>query len=140
MTAFEHRVLKPIQLLLIATAIATVVVARWWWLGGAVVALFYLGIVGSKLHPLQTASDLAAGPTTSNAALAEALALPSSVKAMLVGHGCTRVGFLSGIYAFAIAHALAGTHWGWSVGIALFVTMVIGASLKLAFHTVPEVA
>jgi hypothetical protein len=59
-----------------------------------VAGLFYLGVIGSNLHPLQYASDLAKGSTKNTAAQIESIVVPRNIKQMLVGRACTRVGIL----------------------------------------------
>lgn len=113
-----------------------VATAHWLWLVGSIAALFYLGIVGSKLHPLQSARELARGPTAGEAAAAEAASLPDDVKTLLVGHACTRVALLLGSVAAFVS--IAGLRFPWYVGLgcAWSAALLVGAALKLGFGTV----
>ena len=77
--------------------------ARWWWLGATVLGVLYLGAIGAKLHPLQSASDLAEGPLGGPAARAESEALPPEVKRLLVSRACTKVAIRVGLVTAAVA-------------------------------------
>ncbi len=65
---FEILVLRPLWVAVVVSTLGFVLTAHWLWLVGSVVAFFCLGIIGSKLHPLQAARELVAGPTTGVAA------------------------------------------------------------------------
>jgi len=133
---FELAVLRPLQVLLLGVALVSLIRAEWLWLGGAVLALLYLGVVGSKLHPLQSARDLAEGPLESPRAKAEAAVLPDTMKFLLVGHACTRVGILVGVAAGA--SLLTFAHWRWyaaSIAGAIVMTLA-GGTLKAIFAPV----
>jgi hypothetical protein len=130
---FEVAVLKPLQLLLLGEVILTLLRARWWWLAAGIAGLLYLGTVGSKLHPLQSASDLAQGPIEGRAAVVESLLLPAENQRWLVSSACTRVGILSGIAVFLTLFAL---DWRWySAGaVSLIGLVTVGAILKVIFR------
>ncbi len=132
---FEMVILRPLQLVLLLAAVFTIFRGRWLWLGGSVLALFYLGIVGSKLRPLQSASELAQGPLEGPAARIEADALPSGMKQMLVGHACTRIGILIGFATGLILWTTLAWRWYFAVLIAWIAMMFAGTLLKVVFRT-----
>jgi hypothetical protein len=135
---FEIAILRPLQIVLVVSAVVVVFKGMWWWLAGCGVGALYLGIVGSKLHPLQPASDLAQAPFEGPAARIESEVFPTRVRQVLVGHACTRVGILVGIAGGAVSWAGLGLAWYWAIVVAWFTMILIGASLKLAFKTVME--
>lgn len=132
---FEVLILRPLQLALLLSAVLTIFRGRWLWLGGCVLGLFYLGIVGSKLHPLQSASELAEGPLEGRAAHIERESLPSGTKQMLVGHACTRIGILVGCATGLVLWAAFAWRWYFAGLIALVAMMFAGAVLKVVFRT-----
>ena len=134
--AFERGVLRPLQLILLAVSIFSGVQREWWWMGGAIAALFYLGTIGAKLHPRQSASDLSKGPLEGVAARREAASLSPTEKTKLVGHACTRVAILIAVYGFAITYGPLGLHWYWCAAIAWGTLLLMGSVLKLTFRTV----
>ena len=133
---FEIVILRPLQIVFLVSAVVFLFKGMWWWLVSCVVSLFYLGIVGSKLHPLQSASDLANGPVKGSMARIESELLPPEVKQMLVRHACTRVGILVGFVAGVASWAALGWHWYFALLFALFAMVFSGALLKLAFKTI----
>ena len=130
---FEVVVLRPLWVALLATAGLLAVGGHWLWLGGALLGVFYLGVIGSNLHPLQSAGDLATGPLTGPAALQEALLLPAQLQAPLVGHACTRVALLVGVASGAILFLALGLPWYIGLTGVLLGTPLAGAFLKLFF-------
>ena len=134
--AFERRALRPLQILLVALIVFSVVQRDWWWVGGAIAALFYLGTIGAKLHPRQTASDLANGPLEGVAAQREPAGLLTTEKARRVGHACTRIAILISVYAFAVTYGPLGLRWYWCAAIAWGTLLLTGSVLKLTFKTV----
>ncbi len=134
---FENIILRPLQIIIfLLSAIIFLVKGMWWWLAGGIVALFYLGIIGSKLHPLQSSSNLAEGPTTNPGSQIESELLPQEVKQMLVGHACTRVGILIGVFAGIASWAFLAWHWYFAFLFALLAMLFSGAILKLLFKTI----
>lgn len=133
---FEISVLRPLQILFLVSAVVFLFKGMWWWLAGCAADMFYLGIVGSKLHPLQTASDLSKGPMEGPAAQIESELLSPEVKQILVGHSCTRVGILLGVTAGVVSWAALGWRWYFSLLVAWFTMVLTGAILKLALKTV----
>ncbi len=130
---FEIVVLRPVQVVFVAFALFFLIERAWLLLAACAAGLFYLGVVGSKLHPLQSASDLAQGPLQGTAAAAESESLPYELKQTLVGHACTRIGILIGATTGVVLWA--SLEWRWYVVLpAGYITMMLcGASLKLAF-------
>jgi hypothetical protein len=51
-----------LQVVLLLSAAAFLFEGMWWLLGVCILGLFYLGIVAARLHPLQSATELAEGP------------------------------------------------------------------------------
>ena len=54
---FEIVILRPLQIVFLVSAAVFLLTGMWLWLAGCAVAVLYLGIVGSKLHPFQSASE-----------------------------------------------------------------------------------
>ena len=130
---FEVLVLRPLQVLFVVCAIAFVVKAMWLWLVGCGVAVFYLGVVGSRLHPLQSASGLMEGPLDGPEADTESRLLPPDAKRMLVGHACTRVAILLGSAIGVVTWAALGWHWYFALLAWWLAMLVAGGLLKFAF-------
>lgn len=133
---FESLVLRPLQILFLVSAGFFLVKGMWWWLAGCAVGVLYLGIVGSKLHPLQSASDLAQGPTEGSAARIESELLSPDMKRMLVGHACTRVGIMIGIAVGMILWGALAWHWYFALLVVWPIILLSGALLKLAVKAV----
>jgi hypothetical protein len=133
---FEVVVLRPLQIIFTITAILFLFKGKWWGLSGCVVGLLYLGIVGSKLHPFQSASDLAKGPLNGPAAHLESELPQPEVKQVLIGHACTRIGILIGVATGVVTWAAFGWRWYFVLLVMWVTIMFSGAILKLAFRTV----
>ncbi len=99
---FEVFILRPAQLILILLVAIFAINKFWFLLVVGIVGLFYLGIIGSNLHPLQSAVDLAKGPLTNPVAKEELKTISPEQSNILVGHACTRVGILLGFGAGVI--------------------------------------
>lgn len=130
---FEVAALRPIQITFLVAAIACLFQGRWWWLAGCVVGLLYVGTIGAKLHPFQTASDLAQGPVEGPAAIVESVLLTQDQRRRLVGEASTRVGILSGVALFVLLLAALQWRWYWAGPAALFGLVSIGGTLKYLF-------
>ena len=130
---FETTILRPTWLFFVLAALYFAVNTMWWWGVGCVLAVFYIGTIGSKLHPLQSATELAKGPTTGPAANAEADLLPDGVQAHLVGHACTRLGIVIGISVGVAIWGLLGWHWYWALLLGWFTLSFGGGLLKFLF-------
>jgi len=136
---FEIVILRPLQVLFVATAVVFLSRGAWLRLVACGAGAFYLGVVGSKLHPLQSASDLAQGPLEGTAAVAESESLPYELKQTLLGHACTRVGIRAGVTIGVVLWARLGWRWYFVLPAAYVTMMLCGASLKLAFKApLPE--
>lgn len=133
---FEIAVLRPVQLLLLGAAVVMVSRSQWWWLAGCVLGIFYLGIVGSKLHPLQSASDLTKGPLESSEALAESAILSPGDKRWLVGQACTSVAILMGLALFVVLLGALDWRWYWAVLTAWVAMILVVVVLKVVFKSV----
>jgi len=130
---FEIIILRPLQIIFLISAVVFLFKSMWWWLAGFVVCVFYLGIVGSKLHPLQSAFDLAQSPIEGPAARNESELLPPEVKQMLVSHACTKVGILVGIISGLVSWMFLDWHWYFAFLVGCFILVIVGALLKLQF-------
>lgn len=108
---FEIAILRPLQGLLTISGVAFLLRGLWLWLAGCALGLLYLGVIGSELHPLQTASDLSKGPLEGRAARIESDLLPAEAKRMLVGHACTRVAILIGFSTGLVLWLARGWRW-----------------------------
>ncbi len=133
---FEIVILRPLLVVLLVSAVAFIFQGMWLWLVSCALGLLYLGIVGSKLHPLQSASDLAKGPLQGSSARIESELLPPEVKQILVDHACTRVGILVGLAIGVLVWAALGWSWYFVLLVVWITTLLTGALLKLAFKTV----
>ena len=72
---FDRFILTPIFWLFNVVAVVFLIGFHWWWLAGAVLGSFYTGIIGAKLHPRQSFSNLASGSVTGGAATKEEVSL-----------------------------------------------------------------
>jgi hypothetical protein len=135
---FEIGILRPLQIVFLASCVFFVIKGMCLWLFGCVLGVIYLGIIGSKLHPLQSATDLSKGPLESLGAQLESELLNFEIRRVIVGHACTRVGILLGISTGALFWGFLGLRWYFSILIALVVTGIIGGLLKFLFKTVTE--
>ena len=133
---FETIILRPLYLLCIVLAVVFLLNAKWVWLAGCAVCLFYLGIIGSKLHPSLSPSELAKGPLTASAARLEAQQLTSQSEQTLLRHACTHVAILIGLFAAVSLWAGLGLHWYFTIPIACVAVLVTGSLLKLAFDAI----
>jgi hypothetical protein len=131
---FEIVILRPLQILFLVSAVVFLFNGMWLWFAGCVLGLIYLGIVGSKLHPLQSASDIAKGPLEGPSAFIESESLPPEVKQALVGHACTRVGILVALTIGMILWAALGWRWYFALLLVWVTILFTGALLKLAFR------
>lgn len=136
---FELFILRPLHILFLICSVLALVKGMWLFLIGCVFDLFYLGIIGSNLHPLQSFSDLVKGPLKNPVAVVESEVFSDTEKKILVGHACTRVGILIGISFSFLGWALFS--WRWYLSILCFYPIMIisGGILKFFFKTV-EVA
>ena len=132
---FEVFILRPLQIAFLVSAVVLLLKTLWLGLVGCVLCSFYLGIIGSKLHPLQSASELAKGPLEGRAARIESELLPAGVKQMLVSHACTRVGILIGLSTAIILWSAFGWRWYFALLVAFVSMILVGAILKVAFRT-----
>jgi len=133
---FEIVILRPLQIIFLVSAAVFLLKGMWVWLAGCAVAVLYLGIVGSKLHPFQSASDLSKGPLQGPAARIESELIPLEVKPILIGHACTRVGILLGFITGVVSWAALGWRWYFAFLVVWVIMLLTGALLKLAFKTV----
>jgi hypothetical protein len=130
---FELVVLRPVHVGLVVLVLVCLLQGMWWWLGGCIIGLFYLGCVGASLHPLQSGSDLAQGPTEGPAAQIESELLPAEVVGALVGRACTGVGIFFGLTVGALLWGAVGWSWYVAIPLALVATLLTGGTLKVTF-------
>ena len=128
---FEVTILRPLQVVFLVSAVVLLFKGMWWWLAGCAIGAFYLGIVGSKLHPLQSAADLAQGPIEGPAARIESEVLPVEVGRMLVGHACTRIGIFLGLVGGVVSWAGFGLSWYFALAVAWLIMLLTGALFLL---------
>jgi hypothetical protein len=133
---FELVVLRPLQVAFVVLGLVCVFQGMWWSLGGCIIGVLYLGGVGARLHPLQSASELAQGPTQGPAARGESDSLPPEIVTALVGRACTSVGILLGLAAGAVVWGVVGWSWYFAIPIAWVAMLLTGALMKLAFRTI----
>lgn len=74
-TRFELTILRPLWGLVIVGMLAAMFATRWCWVGGGLLALVYIGAIGSGLHPSPTAGDLPEGPLNGMASVLESRAM-----------------------------------------------------------------
>jgi len=134
---FEIFILRPVQLILILLVVISAINKFWFLLGASIVGLFYLGIIGSNLHPLQSVADLAKGPLTNPAAKEELKTISPEQSNILVGHACTRIGILLGFEVGVISLNIYHISWFLTVIIGLVVATITGSILKVIFKTTP---
>ena len=135
---FEISILRPLHIYFITFAIICLLTRSWLYLFGAILGLLYLGIIGSRLHPLQSASDLTKGPTTGPAAIVESQllsSLPPQLTIGLINNACTHVGILIGLTVGAMLWLIAGWHWYYAIIITGLVFYYSGMILKTIFIT-----
>lgn len=133
---FEISILRPLQVIICISAVIFLFKGMWWLLAGCVASIFYLGIIGSKMHPLQSASNLAQGPLKCPEAQIESDILPPEDKQILVRHACTRVGIMLGIICGVVSWAILGWRWYLALAVVLFIMLLSGALLKTIFKTI----
>jgi hypothetical protein len=129
---FDRLVLTPIFWLSNIAALICGIKGWWLWLAGAVLTSFCVGIVGAKIHPRQSFSDLTRGPLK-NPKAKEEDAIPLEEQKILVSHACTSVGILVGMIVLVLLWSLASWRWYASIPVALLSTLFSGALLKVAF-------
>lgn len=133
---FELRVLRPLWVAVLGAAAVLGLNGQWVWLGASILGLLILGAIGSQLHPIQSASELAEGPLEGSAAKHESVLLPDDVQRLLVDRACLRVGMFLGALAFLVGFWALGVRW-WLAGIVAWLLLLLSAALlKVAFKTV----
>lgn len=106
---------------------------RWLWAIGWVVGLLYLGTIGARLHPFQSASELSEGPLTGAASIKEARLLPERIKLVLVRKACVRVGIFTGVAVFVLLICAVGWRWYWASLVSWPTLMLVGGVLTFVF-------
>ncbi len=138
--SLELFVLRPLLLATLGVAAVLGFRGLWLWLIAPVAGFVYLGVIGSKLHPLQSARELSEGPLQGPAAHGERTVLPAEVMEILIGHACTRVGILVGCATGLATWALLGWRWYVSAVVGFLAIAIIGGMLKVVFHNAPAAA
>ena len=131
--SFELYVLRPLQLAILAVALVLGFQGLWLWLLAPVAAIFYLGIIGSKLHPFRNARGLAEGPLEGPTARFERTLVSPGMAASLVGHACTRVGILVALGVGLFLWAALGWRWYLALLASYILLPFVGGSLKAVF-------
>lgn len=132
---FDRFMLTPLFWLFIISSVAFLIGFHWQWLAGTVVCSIYTSIIGAKLHPKQSFSDLASGSVSSPAAAKEEANLSELEQRLLVSHACTNVGILVGIITGVVLWQIAGWRWYSSCAVGFVCLIFSGAILKLLFRT-----
>jgi len=132
---FELTVLRPLFILFVLAAIYLLLRGNFLPFMGCGAALFYLGLIGSQLHPTQSALDLAKGPLTNPMAEFEAQLLTDKHRQMLIGPACTKVGILVGVLIMVFLGTILGWRWYFSIPAGCVALMLSGAFLKFFFTT-----
>ncbi len=135
---FEMYILRPIFVVSFIFGVCFLFKGMWLWFGGCLLALFYLGIVGSGLHPMQSASDLAKGSLEGAQARIEAGLIPQEVEKVLVGYACTRIGILLGVTIGIILWGWFNWRWYFVILLAWVCAVVVGSLLKVGFKTLHD--
>jgi hypothetical protein len=133
---FDRYVLTPIFWAFNIAAVVFLVGFHWWWLAGAIVGSFYSGLIGQKIHPRQTVSDLSQGSVTGAAATREEISLSDLEHRVLVSQACTHVGILSGVTIGIVLGVVLGWHWYFAAIVGFICLVFIGAILKVLFRSV----
>jgi hypothetical protein len=133
---FELVILRPLQVSFVVLVLICLFQGMWWWLGGCIIAVLCLGLIGASLHPLQSASDLAQGPTRTSVAQKESELLPPEIVNVLVDRACTSIGILLGLTIGALLWGAIGWSWYIAIPLTLVAVVLTGATLKLALKTV----
>ena len=123
------------QVILIVLVIFFTINKFWFLLVGSFLGLFYLGIIGSSLHPLQTAVDLAKGPLNNPVAKEELETISRGQSNILVGNACTRVGILLGFGLGVISFSIYHITWFIAIIIGIFFMCITASILKVIFRT-----
>jgi hypothetical protein len=134
----ETGVIRPLWAAAIIAAVTAGFTRHWWSLAAAIIAAFCLGLIGSGLHPLQTARDLAEGPLEGPASIPDERLVSGNTQLVLVGRACTRLALLLG---FAVAWiAFASLHLRWFIGLpmAWLGAVLMGGFLKYRFVLSPS--
>jgi len=129
---FERGILAPLEALLVVCAVAFLAQGMWLWLAFSVGGLVYLGTIGARLHPLQSARDLAAGPWSNPVARLEQALLPAALQRELLREACGRVGILAGFGVGLIT--VFGLHWSWLPAAAFAAGTGYGTGAALAWR------
>src|SRR5258708_26600320 len=127
----DRLVLTPIFWSFNVAALSFLINGWWLWLAGAVAGSFYVGIIGAKIHPLQSLSELARG-SLKNPKAKDEDAMPPEEQRFLVSHACTRLGILIGAIVLVILWARLGWRGDSSAGVGFLCMLFSGALFKVA--------
>ena len=130
---FELWFLRPLWGITIVTILAAAINLRWWWVVGGVLSVIYLGVIGAKLHPSQSAMELAQGPITSASAIADSNAMARAERAALLLRACYRVAHLLMAWSAACFMVVLGWRWYVAIPAACFAWSFVAAVLIMAF-------
>ena len=130
---FELWFLRPLWGITIVTILAAAINLRWWWVVGGVLSVIYLGVIGAKLHPSQSAVELAQDPITSAAEIADSNAMARAERAALLLRACYRVAHLLMAWSAACFMVVLGWRWYVAIPAACFAWSFVAAVLIMAF-------
>jgi hypothetical protein len=133
---FETRVLRPLWLLTITLGLVAATQRAWGSVVIAALLVWYISIAGSALHPLQGDLDLAKGPTTGDAALAEAVLLSDALQVGMVSRAATHVAIITAVEVGWILIGWLTWRWYLALPVAYFTATIIGGALKYHFSVV----
>jgi uncharacterized protein YneF (UPF0154 family) len=117
----------------LAVVIETITAAvhhLWFWVFAGVVGVLYIGLVGTRLHPTLSASQMRAGPTESEPAIQEMAAMSRDERLTLIAAALNRL--IPVLATLLAANLLVLATWKWYVAIpvafigAMLLTGVIG--------------
>ena len=133
---FDRFVLTPIFWAFNIAGIVFLIRFHWWWMIGSVLGSFYIGLIGQKIHPLLTFSDLTQSSVSGAAVTSEEISLSETQHKLLIGQACTHLGILSGVTIYFVIVEAFDMHWYYAAILGLTCMVFIGAILKVMFKSV----
>jgi hypothetical protein len=130
---FESVALRPFWALTLVAGITAAFSGAWGSVALAALLLWFLGITGSALHPLQSARDLTEGPLENPAAAVEEELLSVPFQAGMVSRASMHLSMAIGIAGAWIA--IVWLHWRWYAALPLaYLLMVwVGGAMRYVF-------
>jgi hypothetical protein len=105
----------------------------WFWVLAGVVGMIYIGLVGARLHPTLSASQLREGPTEGEPAIQEMAVMSKDERLALIATALNRL--IPVLATLIAANLLVLATWRWYAAIpvafvgAMLLTGVIGGTL-----------